>query len=68
MSERIQMSVSTPSDVPMGTSAAAPIRASIHDGGQYVTYAELQAILAGYPTREEMNNDTIMRWQGETNA
>lgn len=68
MSERIQMSVSTPSNVPMGTNTPAPIRASIPGGGQYVTYAELQAILAGYPTREEMNNETIMRWQGEDNA
>lgn len=61
MSERIQMSVSTPSNVPMGTNTPVPIRASLSSGAGYVTYEELQAILSGYATKEELNNESIMR-------
>lgn len=64
MSERIPMSISTPSSVPMGTNTPTPIRASVPNGAVYVTYQELMEILATYATKEELNNETVMRWGG----
>ena len=64
MSERIPMSISTPSSVPMGTNTPAPIRASVPNGAVYVTYEELMEILGAYATKEELNNETVMRWGG----
>ena len=55
MSERITMTVNVPK----------PVKAQIPGTGKYVTYEELQAILASYATKEELNNETIMRWGSE---
>ena len=55
MSERITMNVTVPK----------PVKTQIPGTGAYVTYEELQAILASYATKEELNNETIMRWGSE---
>ena len=64
MSERISMNISTPGTVPMEPTTPAPIRAAVPNGAVYVTLDELMEILGAYATKEELNNETVMRWGG----